>query len=267
MDFLKKHYEKLALAVALLLLIGSAVFLAFKVGALSAEIQEAPHRPKPKGKNAASVDLASYTNAIASVNAPALWIDMSVDPFFSQKSERSTQGTNVVSNLPALLGIKRELFKMLFVAYSYNADATEGYNFQLNFQFRPRTFFVTKVSDRVKDPFEDTGYVIAKYDRKTTLVDDPHLGGKREKDLSELTLQHEGEEPIVLVLGLPAEQHEPVATIQCSGAAQPQKVRRGQQFNCAGVTYNVVDITPAHIVILDAKSGEKHIISLPATKE
>src|SRR2546426_1146016 len=74
MDFIKKHYEKIVLAAALLILIVSAISLALKVGALSAEIQEAPRRPKPKGESVKPTDLGDYTNAIVSLKEPTLWI-------------------------------------------------------------------------------------------------------------------------------------------------------------------------------------------------
>ena len=269
MDFLKKHYDKVVLAGALLLLIGSAVFLALKVGALSTEIEEAPRRLKQKGKNTTTLELGTYSNAITSVNEPKLWSDTSVDPFFPGRGPEGTPFTgNGETNLPVLVRIERELFKMRFDAYSFNSEANEGYNFQLNFQFRPRTFFVKKVGDPVKDPFEDTGYVLAKYERKTAMVEDPSLPGRpREKDVSAVILQHSGEEPIILVVGQPAEQREPVATIQCSGSTPPRKVRRGQQFSCPGATYNVVDMTLTCIVIVDAKSGERHNICLPAARQ
>src|SRR5256885_15290081 len=73
MDFIKKHYEKIALAAALLILIASAISLALKVGALSTEIQEAPRRLKPKGEAVKPTGLGDYTNAIASLKEPTLW--------------------------------------------------------------------------------------------------------------------------------------------------------------------------------------------------
>ena len=273
MDFLKRHYDKVVLAGALLLLIGSGVYLAFRVGALSTEIEDAPRRLRQKGKNTTQLDLGTYSNAIVSINEPKLWSDASVDPFFPGRftgpgPEGTPTGGNGETNLPVLVRIERELFKMLFLAYSYDAGAGEAYNFQLNLQFRPRTFFVRKVGDRVKERDEDTGYVLAKFERKTAMVEDPSLPGKpRERDVSEVTLQHAGEEPIILIVGQPAEQREPVASVQCSGAMPAQKVRRGQQFGCPGASYNVVDITLTCIVILDAKSGERHNICLPAARQ
>ena len=87
MDFIKKHYEKIALAAALLILIASAISLALKVGALSTEIQEAPRRLKPKGEAVKSTGLGDYTNAIASLKEPTLW---TLDPsrMFDERSRK-----------------------------------------------------------------------------------------------------------------------------------------------------------------------------------
>ena len=74
MDFIKKHYEKIVLAVALVALIGSAAFLAFKVSALSEEVTDAI-RSRPKGKPLEPVDIGIYTNAIACLQAPPMWND------------------------------------------------------------------------------------------------------------------------------------------------------------------------------------------------
>ena len=73
MDFIKKHYEKILLALALLVLIGAAAYLAYSASKLSEEVQEAPRRPKPRGKTAQTGDIATYTNAIASLQTPPLW--------------------------------------------------------------------------------------------------------------------------------------------------------------------------------------------------
>ena len=66
MDFLKKHYEKVTLAAALILLIVSAVLLALKVSALSTELEEAPRRA-PKPELTAHTPLQIYSNAIQAV--------------------------------------------------------------------------------------------------------------------------------------------------------------------------------------------------------
>jgi hypothetical protein len=260
MDFIKKHYEKIALALALLILIGSALFLYFKVSSLTEEVQGAPYQPKPKGGDAQPTDLSQYTNAMASLQQPAQWSEHEIDPFRRLGGPGgTTESTNPVvpqTEPVVLLDVHRELFKLKFVSYS-----GAGENFQLNFSTRARTFFVPKVGLPVEGMNEQTGYVITKFEPKTCTNNVPGIGA-REVDCSELTLQHEREDPIVLVLDKVAEEREPVATLQCTAAGGTLPVRRQQTFDCGGQTYNVVDILPKQVIIADIKSKEKRILNL-----
>jgi len=263
MDFLKKHYEIVALAVALVALTASAILLSLKVNALNSELEQAPHGSL-RTELVPHVDTRSYSNAIAALDHPPLWTNAPTDPFVKIGSnplpntggvEGSTNGLQVI-----LMSIARKPFKLLFKAYSYDADKNDGYNFQINFQFRARTFFVRAAGDPIKDRYEDTGYRIVSFERKFTTVNDPSLGGKREKDVSELTIQHEGEKPLVLVLLQETEEQEPVAKVRCGPAGVDHEYRRGQRIDCAGRTYKVVDIDPTQMVIVDTQTEEQQVI-------
>lgn len=72
MDFLKKHYEKILLAVALVALIVSAIFLALNVSALSSKLAEEPVSV-PRVAPAPHAILGTYSNAIQSLTQPPLW--------------------------------------------------------------------------------------------------------------------------------------------------------------------------------------------------
>ncbi len=265
MPLLKKHYEKIVLALALLILISSAAYLSFKVSSLSEEIQEAPHRQVQKGKVAQAMDLTSYTNAMAQLAQPPLWTNPPVmfppdNPLPRPGPDISTN--QLTSNLPVLIQVQHQPFKLLFKQYS-----GDGQNFQINFLTRARTFFVSHVGDPIKDQFGDTGYRITKFDQKKIMVDDASLGRKIEKDISELTIQHEGEDPILLVLNQVTEQREPVAIVLCKGSSQQQQLSRQQQFECVGKNYIVVDITQNQMLIKDTQSGEMQTISQGVPKE
>jgi hypothetical protein len=262
MDFLKKHYEKIVLAVALVALIASAIFLALSVSALSSQIEEAPN-PIPKVASAPHIPLEIYTNAIQSLAQPPLWTNVTrelLEPI--PLGPVYVPSTNpVVAEFPVvLMSVVRKPFKLLFKIYSYDADAKEGYNFQINFQFRARTFFTSHVNDPIKDRYEDTGYRIIKFEKKSTQVPDPSLGINRDKDVSELTVQHEGGKPVVLVLGLESEDEEPVAQARCGAGGAIREYRRGQLFECERKTYKVVDIDLKQMIIVDQQSQEQHII-------
>jgi hypothetical protein len=263
MDFIKRHYEKIVLAAALLILIVSAVLLALKVGALSTEIQEGPRR-RPKGEPFKSTDLGPFSNAIASLKWPALWTNdpgtmfPTVVPTNQLPQPDIPVPTNAVGPKIALAAITRRPFKLRFDAYS-----GKGENFQLNFQFRPRTFFVPTVGEAVGDQFETTGYILAKFEQKTCR-EEVHGVGERDVDCSAVILQRANEKPITLVLGKPTQEEEPIAKVVCGTDPRQLEVRRGLEFVCEGVPYKVVDINSTQVIILDRQSGETHTISLPA---
>ncbi len=264
MDFLKKHYEKVVLTVALLLLIVAAVYLAFQLG----ETGESAGPVRTTGETVPVLDISTYTNAIAFLNNPPQWFMIVPDLFGQPPSAppRPPAGTNDLDGGPpvSLLRVAREPFKPRFYAYSWDAQKKEGYNFQINFRDFRKSFFVPAVGKYVQDDFENTGYKITKFERKTTNV--VTNVGSQELDISELTLKHEGEEPILLVWGKEAEQKEPVAIVQCIESAQTLKVARGQRLACAGKTYIVVDINQTQMIIVDTESGKKHTIGLTGSR-
>ncbi len=263
MDFLKKHYEKITLAAALILLIVSAVLLALKVSALSTELNEAPRRA-PKPELASHIPLQALSNALQAVADPPVWSTNADLKIFNPGGYVPLK-TNVIdrqsqtNGLPILLAVVHKPFTLLFKAYSYNADKGEGYNFQANFQFRAHSFFIRAVGDPIKDLYEDTGYRVEKFEKKSKTMDDPASGAKHEADVSELTVQHPGNKPKVLVLGQAGVEEEPVALVHCD-VATPREYRRGQPIQCAGKTYKVVDIDLKQMVIVDLQTGENYTI-------
>jgi hypothetical protein len=266
MDFLKRHYEKIVLAVALVALIVSAIYLALQVNAIS---NAGPTtRASTHVTPTLHVPLATYSNAILTLAEPPLWtngvafIPISPGPsFIPPPSDHGTSPVPVIEFPVTLVSLVRKPFKLLFMTYSYDAS-TGGYNFQINFQFRARTFFIPAIGDVIRDHYEDTGYRITKFEKKSVVVDDPTLGTKRDKDVSELTVQHEGNSPVVLVLSRESEDQEPVAEVRCAGDGQTGEYRRGQSFTCKGVTYKVIeiDINQKHMVIVDTQTQEQHTI-------
>jgi hypothetical protein len=268
MDFVRKHWEKLLLVVVLFSVIGAAGWLMMRVGDLNNELMQGRRAPRQKGKPAEPVDATPYNQAIANLQQPFQWAPGQRDPFLPPKIETPTEiVTNEAPRLPtsrlALLRVDRVPFKMNVRAY-----VGEGRNFQIDFKFRPRTFFVEKVGDPIRDRFEDTGYRIIKFEKKIEEQFNPRIGAKMQVDVSELTIQREGEKPIVLVVNREAEEEEPVATARCetaSGSASDFRVRRGQQFNCGGKAYKVVDITSNGMIITDIQTEEKR--TLPISRE
>ncbi len=260
MDFLKKHYEKVSLAAVLIVLIISAILLSLRATTLSSELTEPP-RPAGRNQTLSNIVVKAYSNAVLSLKQPPLWTNTPSD-LFAQVAAQSPIIVKDITNTfhVILMSVTRKPFKLLFKAYSYDADKTNAYNIQVNFQFRARTFFVRAVGDPVKDRYEDTGYRVVKFERKFVTVNDPSLGGKREKDVSEVTVQHEGENPVVLVFLQETEEQEPVATVRCGAAGTDKEYRRGQRIECGGRIYKVVDIDPNQMVILDIQTEQQQTI-------
>jgi hypothetical protein len=260
MDFLKKHYEKVSLAAVLIVLIASAILLSLKANTLNSELGEGPDRVSTNDL-VPQLDVQSYSNAILSLKQPPLWTNAPSDLF---AEVAAVDVTNVITSTNGfqviLMSVTRKPFKLLFKAYSYDAQKSDGYNFQVNFQFRSRTFFVRAAGDGVKDHYEDTGYKVAKFEKKSVAINDPSLGGKRDKDVSELTLQHEGERPVVLVILQETEEQEPVAKVRCGAAGVDREYRRGQSIGCNGRTYKVVDINLNQMIIVDIQTQEQQVI-------
>src|SRR5882724_5679759 len=263
MDFLKKHYEKITLAAALILLIVSAVLLALKVSALSTELNEAPRRA-PKPELTSHIPLQVYSNAIQAVADPPIWstnVDLKIfNPGGYVPPRTSTNVAPSTNGLPILVASVHKPFTLLFKTYSYDVGKGEGYNFQVNFQFRAHSFFVRAVDDAIKDRYEDTGYRVVKFEKKSKTIDDPSLGGNHETDVSELTVQHPGNKPKILVLGQAGVEEEPVALVRCDVTSPNREYRRGQLIQCAGKTYKVVDIDLKQMVIVDSQTGENYTI-------
>jgi hypothetical protein len=258
MDFIKKHYEKILLAAALIVLIGSAGFLAFRASALSQEVSTAQFRPKPKVKTVQPGDMGSYSNAIASLLSPALWQTRDVDPFGSKRiviDSGPPKAIPVQGDPIAVAQIIRQPFKLIFRSYT-----GQGENFQVDFLTGRRSFFVRKVGDKVADQFGDTTYVTTRFEPKTKTVFNRGLSTNLEVDVSQLTIQHPGDDSIVMPLNKVVEEKEPVAMAQCAGGVQQFQIRRGQDFDCGTNTYNVVDITSTQVIIVDKLTKEKRTI-------
>ncbi len=266
MDFIRRHLEKILLALALLSLIATAVVLAFKVDTLSTDILGAARRVPKKGEPLLPIDLGPYTNAIMVLNKAPTW-EKPNQPLFVPVIQTIAEAppTNVITDVPIpefpvkVSNIQQEPFKLLFKSYSFNEKTSEGYNFQINFRDFRKTFFIRAVGAYIMDPWENSGYNISSFERKFEKVNDRKTGGMRDEDVSRITIQHEGEDPLVLVLGKVTVQKEPVAWVSCGGGA-PSPKRRGQQFNCEDKTWIVVDITSTQVIIIDAQTQERRLI-------
>lgn len=276
MNFLKKHWEKFLLALALLALIVAGAMLMSRIDALQQNVNASPLGSKKPKDKLPPVDEVPYTNAMVQLEKPLLWGPFDHDPFI-----RPVDVEPEIIDLPpeprytndvTLIGARFVPFKLLFKSYSSDEENKTGRDFQINFQYRSHTFFVSGTNSPIADLEVDTGYRTIKFERKHVVVQDPTLNAPVQQDISELTIQHPGDEPIKLVYGKTAHEKEPVAKIQCTPEFDPPRqyeVRRGQRFECEGHAYIVVDITPKQVVIKDAKTDEQRTldVAVPAPSQ
>jgi|GEM_PF-1852419 len=262
MELLKKHYEKLILAVILLVLLSTGIWLAIKISRISAGMDGPVRAPSSRGELLPPLPVEPYAQALQTLQAPPQWEKGNVPLFPVAEVSAVSRPVVNTQELPfAVLDVRPQLFKLFFKSYTYDAEKGKGYNFQVNLQFRPRTFFVPEVGDAIKDAYEDTGYKVVGYTRKTREEYSEKTLSTNIVDESELIVQREGEEPVLLVLGRAAASREPVAKIQCDDSNQTQLVRRGQGFTCKGITYNVVDMSLTQMIVMEKETGRKHEIN------
>jgi hypothetical protein len=260
MDWLKKYYEKILLAGALLLLIVVATGLVFKIKSIETNLR----LPEQGNKTVITVDLTPYSNAVAALKTPPQWSSPNAAALFPPVPVKAATNKVVEIEPPkgpiiTLDSIVRRPFTLQFKAYIWDDKAKEGRNFQVNFITENRSFFVEKAGVEIADRHGKTGYTITKFDHKIAMVEVPGINSKMEQDTSELTVKHEGEDPIVLILGKVATYPKRYARIQC-----PEKLieaGKGDVFETGDKTYKVIDITDKEVIILDNKSGEKQTLT------
>ncbi len=80
--------------------------------------------------------------------------------------------TGATNGLPILLAVVHKPFTLLFKTYSYDDNKEKAIISRLNFQFRAHSFFIRAVNDSIKDRYEDTGYKVVKFEKKTKTVED-----------------------------------------------------------------------------------------------
>ena len=269
MDFIKKHFEKILLTGTLLVLIGVAGFLAWKIGQLSEEVN-AGQKGAERERGFTMTPTGAYSNAMNGLKSPATWPFNPMDPFHTgiEFGSATVSTNNLVKpglKQPfALVKITRRFFKLIFKSYD-----GEGENFKIN--EGKRTFIVSKVGDKIWSPVDrmvngtnvayDTGYVVIGFTNKTQHIDVAGIPGGRQQDISELTVQRGNELPIVLVRNKSIEEREPEAIVTCLSDNQNLPMRKGQPINCGGKSYNVVDIGLQQVVIVDDQTKEQFILS------
>ena len=259
MNFLKKHYEKILLAMAFVIVIASGFILVRKVSSLSQRLNQPDVLlvPPPNATNE-TLDTSKYVEALNAVQQPSVWASSPVDLF---KADAGLLVT-AISNKPiAYIRLEQLPFDLLFKAYPWDAAKKKAFNFQISLRDLTRTYFVPAVGDEVKDQFGGTGYRITKFERKVESVFNPSVGHNMEVDRSELTLARPGEDAIVLELGKVHLRTESVATVVCREDPEKEiQVRRNQSIICPSNTYIIIDMNDKQMVVTNLNTGKQDII-------
>jgi hypothetical protein len=269
MDWLKKYYEKLSLAGALLLLIGVAGGLLLKINSLNEEINQSLH-PELANRPTPPISLTTYSNTAAALQSPPQWTNSQpaalFPPVLVVVSVTKTTPVTTAEPPKPLLTLEstfRRPFPLQFKRYTYDAKKNIGKNFQINLTTQNYTFFIDRTDTEIADRHIKTGYRIIKFEHKTVMVDVSGIG-KRETDVSELTVKREGEDPIVLAQGRTATFPKWHARIHCSDKSI--ECSTGETFESGERTYKVLDVTNKAVVLQDLKSGEKQTLSVSTTQ-
>jgi hypothetical protein len=304
MDFIKKHFEKIILAIVLVALIVVAVILAIWVNNLNQTIRN-DSVLRHRGPAIEGTKTGMYTNAIAALESPALWTTNAIDPFGTGYVDNYVEPDRpkVVPTEPfTLIAIHHKHFPLVFVSYT-----GDGENIQIN--DRKRSYIGLKIGDEIKDEFNAAnggGWFIKKFEHKEIIV---HTRmGDRPSDISELTVEKANILPVILIYRRVVDEKDPEAVLVCNlagpapapappqpnvpnpqnpafhhgpgdamgrmpmlqqppvnnGNPQELTVHKGQIINCGGKDFKVIDINSTQVIIIDVSNNEQHIYTLDA---
>lgn len=279
MDFIKQFYEKLIISLVLIGLIGSAGYLTWKTMSQVLGNDSIPRVTRASGVQ--PLDTAMYDTLAQMLAQPPEW-KSDPDRFFRTDkipaqtpvivdgSKTSTPVQPIYGPVPPLhfTRTEREWFNLRFESYTFDGAKGEARNFQINFANRAKTYFVPAIGSPVGDRFENTQYIIRDFQRILTNV--VTGAGVIEEDISALTIQAPGEQPVVLVRGRLTPSEEPLAWVQCQerDAKNPEKivrgreqrVRRGSAIRCQTNVYYVVDIKSNEMLIVGPSESQTNIV-------
>jgi len=261
MDLIKKHFEKIVLAVTLLVLMGVALVLWWKVDTLSTQVKAGLIGPAERTPTTFTAT-GTYSNALDGLKTPAIFGASPINPFHTENETYFPPAPIGTTPKPTpkepftVKDITHKPFPMVFKSYTGQGD-----NFAIN--LGPRTFIVRNVGDKIWDPIDrrDTGFVIIKFEKKESTNEVQGIPGEHLSDTSRLTIQCSNEPPILLVLNRVTWERAPEAVITCQANNQNLLVRKGQHASCGGKVYNIVDITLEQVIIVDDVTKKTFTVS------
>jgi len=273
MEFLKKHYEKIALAVVSLMMIATALTLASRLGLEEAEL------PDIKKNRSAAKPLD--TNELMQIstllkNPPAWRTNDGPRPFIPDVWKWNGKDLFLADEPPPLpiVGPKdpaEELewwaasrtFPMKFMSVASEVGTNKVFAINLP---GAGTKFVKIGDPPIKQLIYGTmeEFIVLRYEEKKVEWFNPAIGAKAVADVSVLTLQRKSAavtKEIPLVIGKQVLESEPVARYQSSATGeQSAELKQGSKFNYKGKTYQLLrlDTSQAILIFKDVQTQKEY---------
>ncbi len=272
MDFLKKHYEKVTLALVSLLLIGTAVIL---MGKLVLSGVEAPGDDKENYSPAKPVDTNELARVASLLQQPQRWDGKGPAPFIPGrwKFDPCTGGMTEVGKDVVVVTKTNVLFELDFhvrfktFPMEFKGIVTgEGTNatFQINIaDDRSSRFVKVGMAWRqvISGYWETFGAI--KFEQKKVERLNPSTRHRETVDLSILTLRRRGGVEIPLEMGKRRLESDPVASyVATRGTGERSgEMVKGSVFRYKGKKFKLLDITIRLLLVEESESGAVHEIS------
>ena len=272
MDFLKKHYEKVTLALVSLLLIGTAVIL---MGKLALSGVEDPGDDNKNYSPAKPADTNELARVAAMLQQPQQWGGKGPAPFipgrwkYDPRTGDMTEvgkdvvivtKTNVLFELDFYVRFKTFPMEFKGIATGEGTNAT----YQINIADDRSSRFVKIGSAwrQVIGGYWETFGVI-KFEQKKVERFNPSTKHKENVDLSILTLRRRAGVEIPLEMGKRRLESDPVTTyIASRGTGERSgEMLKGTVFQYKGKKFKLLDITTRRLLIEESESGAVHEIS------
>ncbi|MFA6560450.1 MAG: hypothetical protein WCV00_00915 [Verrucomicrobiia bacterium] len=253
MEFLKKHYEKIALAVVSLMMIATALTLVNKLGFDGAELPVidknlSPAKPLDTNELMQIATLLKSppswrTNDGSRPFIPEVWKWNGKDLFLASEEPREVV---VIAGDPAEeldWWVASRTFPIKFMGVASGAGTTAV--FQINIAGAGSRF--VKIGDPpIKQAIYGTmeEFTVLRYLEKKVKWFNPKIGGEQVSDVSELTLQRKSAgviKEVLLIVEKQTLESEPVARYQSRvSGEQSGELKQGSKFNYKGKAYELV---------------------------
>jgi len=272
MEFLKKHYEKIALAIVSLLLMATALTLVNKLGFDGSELPDIEKNLSP-AKPLDTNELMQISTLLK--NPPAWRTNDGPRPFIPEAwnwdgkdlfplDEPPKQPTDIRDPADELdWWVASRAFPVKFMAVTSGAGASAV--FQINIAGTGSKF--VKIGDApVKQPIYGVveEFSVLRYEEKKVEWFNPRIGAKQVSDISELVLQRKSAgivKEILLVVGKQATESDPVARYQSSATGEwSGDLKKGSKFAYKGKTYELVrlDINLPQLIFKDVQTQKEY---------